>query len=206
MKEVTDLIPVGKGKSEVWLDGEFAFVLYRAELNRLDIHKGSSVSEAELESIYKDVLCPRAFNRLLYLLGSRDMTRRELEDKLISGKYPKEARDYALGRMEEYGYVNDESYVRRYIECYRGRKSIGYIRQALMKKGIPRELIAEALTESEEQMPAREQERELIKNLLEKRRYDPQEADRKEKQRMYAYLSRRGFKGEDISAVMFDLT
>ena len=75
-----------------------------------------------------------------------------------------------------------------------------------MKKGIPRELIAEALTESEERMPAREQERELIKNLLEKRRYDPQEADRKEKQRMYANLSRRGFKGEDISAVMFDLT
>ena len=206
MKEVTDLIPAGKGRSEVWLDGERSFILYRAELSRLDISPGKILSDEDLQSIYKEVLCPRAINRLLYLLGSRDMTYRELEDKLIAGRYPKEVREYALGRMEEYGYVNDGSYARRYVECYRGRKSMGSIRQALMKKGISRELIAKTFEEAEQKEALSGQERELIKSLLDKKRYDPEAADRKEKQRLYAYLSRRGFKSDEISAVMFDLT
>ena len=206
MKEVTELIPVGKGRNEVWLDGEFGFVLYRAELSRLDLSVGSCIDEDELERIYTEVLNPRAVNRLLYLLGSRDMTRRELEDKLKSGKYPEAVREYALSKVEEYGYINDASFARRYVDCYRGRKSMGRIRQDLVKHGVPRELIQEAITESEETHPAAESERQLIKVLLEKRHYDANTDDRREKQKHYAYLCRRGFKSEDIAAVMFDLT
>lgn len=204
--EVTALIPAGKGRSEVWLDGEFGFVLYRAELSRLDIHSGCTIDNDTLERIYTDVLNPRALNRLLYLLGSRDMTEKELDEKLKKGKYPERVREYAISKLKEYGYVDDESYAIRYAECYRSRKSMGQIRQELLKRGISREQIARAFTGIEEAYPDCDSERQLIKSILLKRHYDAASADRKEKQKQYAYLCRKGFKSEDISAAMFDLT
>ena len=206
MKEVTAVIPVGKGRSEVWLDGECAFVLYRGELSRLDIKQGIELDEGVLKSIYDDILYPRAVNRLLYLLGSKDMTAKELEDKLSAGKYPVQVRKAALAKMAEYGYLDDASYARRYTECYIGRWSAKRIRQDLIKKGVDRDIISRAMEESCGGEQSAEQERELIKQLLSKRHYDAKTADRKEKQRHYAYLCRQGFSFDDISAVMFDLT
>ena len=45
-------------------------------------------------------------------------------------------------------------------------------------------------------------ERAQIAELLEKRHYDAAQADRREQQRMYQFLMRRGFKSSDILAVM----
>ncbi len=108
--------------------------------------------------------------------------------------------------MEEYGYVNDASYAHRFVECYMDRKSIGRIRDELHKKGISRELADEAIADCEDADGRRDRERQLIKELLVKRHYDPAVRDDKEKQKHFAYLFRRGFKSEDIAAVMFDLT
>ena len=108
--------------------------------------------------------------------------------------------------MEEYGYVNDASYARRYVECYMNKKSMGRIRTELSRKGIDRELAEAAIAECENTDERRERERQLIRQLLIKRNYDPAGKDDKEKQKQYAYLFRRGFKSEDITAVMFDLT
>ncbi|MBP5608848.1 MAG: regulatory protein RecX [Lachnospiraceae bacterium] len=206
MNEVTELVPAGKGKLGVVLDGKTAFVLYKTELRRLGIAEGTVLSEEELKAILKDILYPRAVNRLLYLLGSRDMTRSELYDKLKDGKYPPEVCDMAIKKMEEYGYVNDSSYARRYVECYIERKSVGRIRAELYKKGISRELADEAIADCDSTDRRQDRERLLIKELLEKRHYDPAVKDEREKQKHFAYLFRRGFKSEDIMAVMFDLT
>ena len=206
MNEVTELIPAGKGKLGVVLDGKTAFVLYKTEIRRLGIEKGTELSEDELKGIISEILYPRAVNRLMYLLSSRDMTRNELYEKLKNGKYPVEVCDKALKKMEEYGYVNDASYAHRFVECYMDRKSIGRIRDELYKKGISRELADEAIAACEDADGRRDRERQLIKELLIKRPYDPAVRDDKEKQKHFAYLFRRGFKSEDIAAVMFDLT
>lgn len=41
-----------------------------------------------------------------------------------------------------------------------------------------------------------------IRQLLEKKHYEPKECDRKEQQKIYQYLMRRGFKSSDILHVM----
>ena len=41
-----------------------------------------------------------------------------------------------------------------------------------------------------------------LRSFLEKRHYDAAQADRREQQRMYQFLMRRGFKSSDILAVM----
>lgn len=41
-----------------------------------------------------------------------------------------------------------------------------------------------------------------IRQFLEKKHYEPKECDRKEQQKIYQYLMRRGFKSSDILHVM----
>ena len=45
----------------------------------------------------------------------------------------------------------------------------------------------------------------MISELLEKRGYCPREADLREKQRLYGFLMRRGFSGEQVRKALGDI-
>ena len=64
------------------------------------------------------------------------------------------------------------------------------------------QMITEALEEEYQQ----ENERELILKWIEKKQYCAQEADIKEKRRMYQFLLRKGFQSDDILHVLDYLT
>lgn len=72
----------------------------------------------------------------------------------------------------------------------------------LMKKGIEKETIAQALEEEYQQ----EKEQDLILKWIEKKNYSSEKADLKEKQRMYQFLMRKGFQSDDILHVLDYLT
>ena len=204
MAEVTALKKVSKGRVQVELDGEEAFVLYKGEAGRLSIEEGRELSAAETERIFSEILLPRAIKRLLFLLGRKDYTERQLSEKLMSSGYPADVVGKAVEAVKAYGYTGDADYVRRYLSCYGGRKSRGSMRMQLAQRGISRTLIDEAFAEWEaDEAAAGRDEQELIRELLERRHYDPATADAGEKRRQYAFLARRGFRSSDISAILF---
>ena len=203
MAEVTALNRISKGRVQVELDGEPAFVLYKAEAGRLQIEEGRVLSEAEQEGIFSEILLPRAVKRLLFLLGRKDYTEKQLSEKLTGGGCPADVACRAIETVKDYGYTGDADYVRRYISCYGGRKSRGSMRMQLMQRGISRTLIDEAFDEWEENEAEASDEQQMICELLDRRHYDPATADEGEKRRQYAFLARRGFKSSDISAVLF---
>ncbi len=206
MMRVTELKRLGKGRYEVYLNGEVAFVLYRGDLALYDLHEGEEIPEETRERILCETLYKRAVNRVLFLLQSKDYTRRELEDKLYQGKYPAEVVERALSEVASYGYINDENYAQRYVECYLERKSLGKIKQELLRRGIARQTVDAAIEAGRELQEASEEnlEQEQIRRLLEKRHFDAKNADRKEIDRNYAFLMRRGYSSSDIRAVMRD--
>ena len=203
MSEVTALKQLSKGRVQVILDGEPAFVLYKGEAGRLSITEGRQLSAAEMEQILWELLLPRAVKRLLFLLGRKDYTEAQLAEKLKEGGYPTEVAERALEALKNYSYVDDMDYARRYLACYQGRKSRGRMRRQLLQRGISRELVDRAFTEWEEAEGSFVSEQDMIRELLQKRRYDPSSADDKEKQKQYAFLARRGFRSSDITAVLF---
>ena len=61
-------------------------------------------------------------------------------------------------------------------------------------KGVPRDLIEQALEEEYET----EDESAKIVRWLEKKHYSAEEADPKQRQRMYQFLLRKGFRSGDV--------
>ena len=141
----------------------------------------------------------RAKLRCMHLLEKRDYTEKELRQKLENGKteYTEEQIDGAIAQVKSFHYVDDGRYACKYIEAMQSRKSRRQIEQELYQKGVDRELIQEAFEETGE-VPEEEQ----IARWMEKRNFHPEEADLKEKQRMYAFLARKGFRAENIQRVM----
>lgn len=203
---VTQITGITKGRYRIYIEEKPSFVLYRGELKRLGIREGEPISEKSLQEIMEEILPGRARRRAMNLLQSRDYTEAGLREKLRSGDYPENCIEEALAYVKSYGYVDDRRYAGDFISYNMERKSRTRMEQDLMKKGIGKDTICCVFEELEEQGTSQDEDA-MIRSLLEKKKYDPKTAAKQEKQRMYAFLYRRGFHGEAINrALSLDIT
>lgn len=203
---VTQITGITKGRFRIYIEEKPAFVLYRGEVRRLGIREGEPLSEESLREIEEEILPTRAKRRAMNLLQNRDYTEAGLREKLRNGDYPESCIEEAVAYVKSYGYVDDCRYAGDFITYNLDRKSRTRMEQDLMRKGISKDTIRTVFEELEEQGTSQD-EGAMIRRLLEKKKYDPQTATGQEKQRMYAFLYRRGFRTEVISrALLLDIT
>ena len=75
----------------------------------------------------------------------------------------------------------------------------------MLFRSIERETLEKAWEQWEGQ-GGNQDEEAMIRELLEKKHFDPQRADQRERQRVYAFLMRKGFSGELVRrAVLSDI-
>ena len=196
--QITDIKSVSKTKFKVYLDGQFAFTLYKGELFRYRIQEDGELSEEVYQEIREKVVLKRAKLRAMHLLNDMDRTESQLRTKLLNGDYPADIVDEAIAYVKSFGYINDESYIRRFIESKRNSKSKKEIYALLMKKGVDMEQVQEILSE----YYSAEDSLNAIRDLLRKKRYDPKSATDQEMRKICGYLARKGFGYEDIRQVI----
>lgn len=197
---VTQIIELSKNRSKVYIDQEFAFVLYKGELRLYQLSEGSEIKEEDYREITQTVLPKRAKLRAMYLLQKRTYTEKQLRDKLREGFYPEENIEEAISYVKSFHYVDDEQYALDYLTYNEGRKSLRQIEQDLYQKGISKELWSKTLMLWEEN-GGKQDEAVMIQALLEKKQYQAS-SDLKTKQKMYSFLLRKGFSADTIMRVM----
>lgn len=203
---VTQMTALTRGRYRIDMEDQTAYVLYRGELAKLDIREGGDVPEDTLRKIREEILPLRAKKRVLNLLQRKDYTSEGLREKLREGDYPETCIDEAIAYAASYGYVDDARYAEDYIRYHLAKKSRIRMEQDLMKRGISKERIGEVFDSLAAEGTVQDEER-MIKDLLKKKNFDGGTATRQEKQRMYAFLYRRGFHAESISrALLLDIT
>lgn len=194
---VTGITEVSKSRSRIEIDHQFAFVLYKGELRQYRVREGEELREADYRTIMEDILPKRAKLRCMNLLKSRDYTVEQLKIKLRQGEYPEEIIDQAIAYIASFHYIDDLRYAVDYITAHESTRSRRRIEQDLYRKGISQNTLAQAWNQWQA-MGGAQDEQSMIAALLQKKHYDPDIADRKEQQRMYAYLLRRGYNASQI--------
>ena len=195
---VTRVEAVTKTKYKVYVDGQFAFILYKGELSRFHIAEDQELSQESYEKIRTEVILKRAKLRAMHLLNDMWRTEAQLREKLTRNEYSADIVEAAISYVKSFGYINDYEYARSFIESRKERKSRREIYMQLVGKGVSRELIDEAFEESYE----REDSTEAIRRLLEKKHYDRENTTLEEKKKIMAYLVRKGFGYDDIRKTM----
>ena len=158
--------------------------------------------EAETKKSEKDIKdeVRRAKLRALHLLTAMDRTESDLRGKLAAS-YCDEAVETAVEYVKSFGYLDDERFVKNYIESKSRTKSRRQIEQELIfRKGISKEAVEKGFENA--QMP---DVSEVIERYLQKKRINPETCDYEQKNKFYAYMLRKGFQIEDLKMV-FDLT
>ena len=195
---VTNIEAVAKNKYKVYVDEQFAFVLYKGELSRYHLQKDELISEETYQKILVEVILKRAKLRALHLLNTMGRTESQLRQKLEQSLYPKEIVEQTMAYVKSFGYINDEEYARSFIDSRKDKKSKKEIYMQLSQKGIDKDSLDSVF---EEYYDA-DDSREAIRRILEKKRYDPESATPKDTQKIMGYLMRKGFSYEDIRQVL----
>lgn len=197
---ITGITKLSGGRFQVEADGELRFALYAGELRTYGIAEGVEISGESLEELFLDVLTKRAKARCMNLLKSRPYTEHQLREKLRQGLYPETVVDEALAYVKSFRYMDDRRYVEDYVAYYGESRSRGRITQDLLKKGVDGDLVDEVYEEiPEEDLP---DESALMERWLQKKQYDRERAGYQERQRMGAFLYRKGFSPDKIESVL----
>lgn len=194
---VTDITDISKTKVKVCIDNGETFALYKGELNEFHIKTDTVLTDELYQQIMGEVLSKRAKLRSMNLLKSRDYTEHQLRTKLEQGFYPDRIIDEAVAYMISFGYIDDIRYAKSYIDYTESTKSRKQIENDLLRRGISKEDICSAYEEyvQEEQLTEEEQ---IIEKMLEKKRFDNQNATYEERQKMIGFLYRKGFSLDKI--------
>ncbi len=199
--QVTDVVELSKARSKIYIDREFAFVLYKGELRQYGIAPGQEFAPEDYEEIMNVLLPKRAKLRAMNLLTKRTYTTAQLRRKLEEGFYPEGVIEQALEYVASFHYTDDLRYATDFIEYRRSTMGRRRIEQELYRKGISPQTVQQAWLQCEE-TDGEEDESAVIKQLLHKKGYCAECADMNEKRRMFAFLVRKGFGTEQISKVL----
>lgn len=195
---VTRIVSVTKTKFKVYIDEQFAFVLYKGELSRYQIQEGKELSQDKIDEIQSEVVLKRAKLRAMHLLNDMDRTEEQLRLKLKQGLYTEDVIDKALQYVKSFGYINDDEYAARYIMSRQSTKSKREIYASLCQKGVDRERIERAMETCYEST----NELETIHKLMKKKSFCPENSTLAQKKKMYDYFMRKGFRSEDVRQVI----
>lgn len=199
---VTRIVEVAKNRCEIFIDEIYAFVLYRGEMRKFHVEEGMELDEDIYQEIVSVILPRRAKLRAMNLLQSRDYTRKQLHDKLVQGGYQEQIIEDTLEYLVSYRYIDDLRYARNYISYRLQSKSRKKLEMDLLTKGVTKETIILAFEELYEEGEGIDEEA-MIRSLLKKKQYDPDTASRKDTERLYAFLMRKGFASDVVKSVMF---
>lgn len=170
------------------------------EIVAFGLCSGLELTAEQLEAVERAAKATAVRDKAMDLLAVRPLSRKELVDKLTArprnkDKEPladRETAEAAANRLEELGYLNDESYARTVADHYAAKGwGPSRIREELYRRGVPREYWDGAL----EDLDAPD---DAIDIFLQKKLRGADLTDPKTYQRAANALARRGFRWEDI--------
>ena len=195
---ITEVEPLSRTRYKVYIDGKFAFVLYKGDLARYHLARGCEIPEETCRQIRREVVLKRAKMRALHLLNDMGRTEAQLRAKLRQNHYTEEIVEETLAYVKSFGYLDDSRLAEHIVYSRKGQKSRVELQACLLRKGLSREQAEEAL----EKAYTSDDAKEAIRRLAEKKHFDPGCATPAEKQKLCAYFLRKGYRYEDIRQVI----
>lgn len=193
---ITDIKKGKKRLNAVYIDGEFFNNIDSYILDISGFSVGSEVSGAELKLLESKSNNRRAYSKALYLLGFRDYSEKEMQNKLKLD-FTDDAIENTIEKLKEQKLLDDEKFASKYADVliFEKKFSKKMAVYELSKKGIDKQ-ISESIVDDIDV-----DEKDQIKDLI-SRKYKDVYNDEKVKRRAIAFLQRHGYKIHDIFDVI----
>ncbi len=189
---ITEIKKGKKRLNAVYIDGEFFNNIDNYILDISGFSVGSEISGAELKLLESKSNNRRAYSKALYLLGFRDYSEKEMQNKLKLD-FTDDAIENTIEKLKEQKLLDDEKFASKYADVliFEKKFSKKMAVYELTKKGIDKQ-ISESIVDNIDI-----DEKDQIKDLI-SRKYKDAYNNEKVKRRAIAFLQRHGYKIHDI--------
>jgi len=178
----------------VLLDGGEELRSTLGVVTELRLFSGRELDDRDYALLLRESRRALAREKALEYISQRQMSAKELSRKLRDKGADEETADYCVRWIMERGLINEEAYAGAIVRHYAVKGyGEGRVRQELMRRGIPRELWEDALS----QMP---EDSSKLDRFIASRLKDPEDRDAVRK--LSASLCRRGYGSEEIRAAL----
>ena len=177
----------------LFLDGKYAFHLYKDVLFDLKWKIGQEVNQQEIKRVTRLEQLKEARDYAFLLLSYRGRSCQEITERLLRKKYEREIIQEVVEELKRLHYLDDRAFAIEWVESrLREKRGKVLIRRELLKKGIEKEVIDDSISESFEKIASNEDE--LAWQAIERKipRYQKLEKS-KAYRRIKDFLIRRGF-------------
>jgi len=189
-----------KDRRSIFIDGEFAFGLSAEDVYLYRLKTGMDITPKYLAEIKQNAVFADAKNKAVRYLSYSAKTKKQMVDKLKTYDFSQEIIEQVLDFLEQHRFIDDVDYAQKFTDS---KKRAGYgayrIKSELFYKGIAGEIIEQVIVSDEA-----ENTLDVILNLLEKKikSETKDEFYETERQKIYSFLSRRGFGFDDAKAAI----
>ncbi len=144
--EVENVIRKGKKYFVTFSNLDDDIELYEDQLVEYRIIKGNTFTKSEIKQIKKSSELSSMYNKAIHFINYKLRTEKEVRDFLIGKEVPESDIHKIIQKLKAIDFINDKRFVTMYTdELIRRKKGHYGIRQALIQKGIAKELIDESL-------------------------------------------------------------
>ncbi len=182
----------------IFIDGKYVFAISKLDVAFYNLKEGEELPKKKYDEILENVVLSKAKMTALSYLSYKDRTKREVIRRLKEKGFTKEVTKKTLVFLISYGYINDLEFSKKFVKqrvCSKGYGKFKVVRE-LRDKGVSEDIIATVTEDIEED----ERETALKFGLKKARNLDLDEY--KDKQKLYAYLQRRGYAYDIIKSVI----
>jgi regulatory protein len=204
MPTITAINPAPRhpGRFEVEVDGKSLATLSLDVIEQWQLAVGVSVAGRE-DGIAGAAAQLKVYDRALTILAFRARSSMELARSLVRKGEPKELVERAVARLQEQGLLDDAAIAQSFTRArvLGAQQSKRRVQQELARKGVARDVTDAAIAtvfEEEEVDQRAVVEHAARRKLRSLAKLDPAVRRR----RLYAFLARRGYDGEDIRRAM----
>ncbi len=185
----------------IFIDEKYVFAISKLDASFYNLKQGEDISKEKYDDIVEQVVFSKAKMTALRFLSNQDKTTKEVIKKLKEKGFTKDVTKKTLEFLKSYGYIDDLRFAKKYVNQRVNVKGYGKnkIVYELKLKGV-NDRIIENVTENIEE----DEERSALKLAIKKsRKLDLN--DYKDKQKLFAYLQRRGFSYQIIKNTLVQL-
>ena len=181
----------------IFIDNEFAFGIDEIDLLYYKLKENEPLDNEKYEYILNKLLLKRAKDKALKYLGYKMRSKNQVIKKLQEYEFPSNVINKVIKVLEKYNYINDEDFAKAFIKDKLNLKGHGVFKISydLKMLGVDEEIFKKYLYDDEFINEEEKAKGLLLKKLGNK---NIEDLDYKEKQKIYAYLARRGFSYDSI--------
>ncbi len=150
------IISIEKQKKEnrfnLFVEGEFYSGLNLDQVVKYNLKNGLDLNKEKIDEIVLESESFYAFNKVLKYISKSMKTEHDLMLYLKKKSFSDDVINATIEKLKNYNYINDELYVKSYIETYKNKFGQNKLKQNLKNKNIDEELIEKYLNFDENEI------------------------------------------------------